>query len=96
MSAPLFGERGITHRVRPEFLVFPNVFRRLLHFSALPVGCVDLSVGFSPELRETHGVIPDAATPVRLDRLFVSFDLLHVGTSHLHGLVRRYRPRFGV
>ena len=96
MVSPLLDEHGIAHRVRPEFLVLFNVFHRLLHGSALLVGCVHLSVRFSSELRETHGVIPDAATPVRPDRLFDSFDLLHVGTSHPHGLVCRYRPRFGV
>jgi hypothetical protein len=52
-------------------------------FISLPslMALLSLLVRFSLKLRKTHGVIPDAATPERLDPFFDSLNLLHVGTS---------------
>jgi hypothetical protein len=41
---------------------------------------LSLSVDLCPKFRKTHGIIPDAAAPERLDPFFDSI-LLHAGTS---------------
>jgi hypothetical protein len=54
----------------------------VVFFIALSLMAVlSLLVRFSLKLRKTHGVIPDAATPERLDPFFDSLNLLHVGAS---------------
>ena len=81
--SPLCGKHGIAHGVRPELLVLLDAFRRLFHVTALLVGLWGfLSVELCLKLRETHGVVPDAAAPECLDPLFDPFHLFHVGTSH--------------
>ena len=66
-----------------NFLSFLMPF--VVFFISLPslMAVSSLSVRFSLKLRKAHGVVPDAATPERLDPFFDSF-LLHVGTSPLH------------
>jgi hypothetical protein len=63
-----------------NFLSFLISF--VVFFIALPslMTVLPLLIRFPLKLRETHGVIPDAAAPERLDPFFDPF-LLHVGTS---------------
>ena len=77
-------EYGIAHGVGPVSLVLFDVFRRLFHLTASLIRCVCLSVRLDPELRKTHGVVPDAATPERPDPFFAFLCLFHVGTSLRH------------
>ncbi len=77
----LLCEHGIAHGVRPEFLVLLDLFRRLFHVTASLMAVLRLSVCLDPELRETHGVVPNASTPECLDPFFDVLRLFHVGTS---------------
>ena len=63
-----------------NFLSFLMPF--VVFFISLPslMAVLSLSVDLCPKFRKTHGIIPDAAAPERLDPFFDSI-LLHAGTS---------------